>query len=79
MRIVQVIEARVWLNKITGQKASPYGALPWTRKSDKAQWELVSRGFTWEMSNGTVGLGIPPAATREEAEAVMAHYNARFA
>jgi hypothetical protein len=29
------------------------------------------------MSNGTVGLGRVPAATREEAEAVMARVNAR--
>lgn len=78
MRIVQVIPSRVWVNRVTGQRASIYGAAPWTSEADRANWEMVNQGFTWELSNGTVGLGRVPASTREEAEKVMHAHNARM-
>jgi hypothetical protein len=71
MKIVEVIESRVWINKLTNMRVSPYGACPWTRESDKPNWELITEGWTWRNDNGTVGLGRMPAKTREEAEQVM--------
>lgn len=79
MRILRVIESKVWVHR-SGRKASPYGAVPWTGAvGDKREdWTLETRGWTWEMSTGTFGLGRAPAATREEAETIMAAHNARF-
>lgn len=79
MRIVAVIPSRQWRNARTGATASLYGACPWTCDAEKADWSLVTVGWTWELSNGTIGLGRVPAKTREEAEEIMARYNARFA
>jgi hypothetical protein len=39
---------------------------------------LETSGWTWECSNGTIGLGRFPAETKEEAEEVMKNHNARF-
>lgn len=79
MKIIEIIESKVWNHKISGLNVSPYGATPWVTESDRDNWELVTRGYTWRLANGTVGLGRVPAKTREEAEDVMAKYNARFA
>jgi hypothetical protein len=76
MRVWEVIPARRWRHT-SGRSASVYGALPWTSDAGKAEWTMETSGWTWRMSNGTVGLGRVPAATREEAEAVMARVNAR--
>lgn len=80
MRILRVIESKVWRHT-SGRTASIYGACPWTgRPGDtQADWQMETWGWTWENSNGTIGLGRVPAKTREEAEAVMATHNARFA
>jgi len=78
MKIANVTPARVWKHK-SGRTASIYGACPWYNEAQKAEWTLVQVGWTWELSNGTVGLGRVPAKTLEEAEAVMATFNARFA
>jgi hypothetical protein len=78
MRILSVIVSRVWVNTVSGRTASIYGAAPWTSPAGKAEWEMVSRGFTWEMDNNTIGCGRVPAATREEAEAFMADWNGRL-
>lgn len=77
MRIIGIIPSRVYVHT-SGATASIYGACPWTSEAGKAEWRIVERGFTYEMSNGTVGCGRVPEATREEAEAFMARYNARF-
>jgi hypothetical protein len=77
MKIVGIKESKIWFNKITKQRVSIYGALPWTRECDKDQWEMRSQGWTWEMSNGAVGFGRAPAATKGEAERVMEAFNAR--
>lgn len=76
MRIVEVIEARRWVSD-SGRTASIYGAVPYVNEADKAHWKIVSRGFTWRLDNGTVGLGRIPMSTREEAQAFMDTYNAR--
>lgn len=79
MKIEEVIEAHVWVNTTTGATASIYGACPWTSDTEKASWEIQARGYTWRLDNGTIGLGRKPAATREEAETIMATHNARIA
>jgi hypothetical protein len=78
MHIEKVIPRRYWLNRKTGQEASLYGAVPWTSAAGKPDWDLISDGFTYQWSDGTVGRR-PAAATRTEAEQVMADINARCA
>ena len=68
---VRVVESKSWKHKVTGRRVSPYGAVPWTTEADRSNWELITDGFTWEMSNGTVGMCRQPAKSREEAERVM--------
>lgn len=79
MKVIEVIPARHWLHKASGLRASIYGAVPWTGAAGNTEedWEMVTSGFTWLNDNGTVGLGRVPAATREEADAVMERMNAR--
>jgi hypothetical protein len=79
MRIVEVIVSRVWLHK-SGRMASVYGACPWTGApgDTREDWKMVERGFTWEMSNGTIGCGRVPAKTREEAEEIKRVWNAKL-
>lgn len=78
MRIVAVVPAKHWRNLKTGMTASIYGSCPWTRSADSVDWKIEVTGWTWELSNGTIGLGRVPAETREEAETVMRDFNARF-
>ena len=77
MRVIEVIPARRWVNKVTGQTASIYGAAPYVSDADKVNWAIEESGWTWLMDNGTVGLGRIPAATKDEALAVMARVNGR--
>lgn len=75
MKIIDVIESKRWINKVTGQTASIYGAVPYTSSSDKPNWTIEAVGFTWQMDNGTIGLGRQPAKTRLEAVNFMDEYN----
>lgn len=77
MRMTRVIESRVWENSLTGRTASIYGAAPWVGPRPEG-WSIVSRGWTWEMDNNTIGAGRAPAATKAEAEAIMAAWNGRL-
>lgn len=80
MRILQVIPYRVWRNKETGQKVSPFGSLPYgifAPKTEVEKWEMVTLGWTHQMDNGTTGFGRPPCATHEEALKVMDSFNAK--
>ena len=77
MKILEVIESRRWTNKLTGQTASIYGAVPWTNPVDKDQWSIETVGYTWRLDNGTVGLGRKPVATKIEAEKIMENFNNR--
>ena len=77
MRITEVIPARYWHHTPTNRKASIYGALPWVVESDKANWQMVTFGFTWRLDNGTIGLGRRPVKTMEEAQTVMDTFNAK--
>ena len=78
MNILSVIESRQWVHLTTGQIGSPYGACPWTSVADRANWALRCTGYTWYLSNGTVGLGRRPVATRAEAEEIMRAHNDRL-
>lgn len=74
MKIIEVIEAKKWVNKVSGQTASIYGAVPYYG-DDKNNWEIQVVGYTWLKSDGTVGLGRVPAKTKEEAVEVMNKVN----
>lgn len=75
MKVIEVIASRVWINRKTGQRVSPYGACPWASRLERADWEMFTVGFTWALDNGTIGLGRVPAKTMEEAVAVMRQVN----
>lgn len=77
MKVLEVIPSKVWKNKNTGATASIYGAVPYHTTAEAEGWEIITRGFTWVNSNGTVGLGRVPAKTYEEAVEVMNKFNAR--
>lgn len=78
MKIIDVIPSRMWRHK-SGRTASLYGSVPWVSEAEKADWTIETIGWTWSNDNGTVGLGRPPAGTREEALEIMRAYNARRA
>lgn len=66
----EVIESKVWIHAITGRTASIYGASPWFYLADRPNWSIVSRGWTVRDNvNGTVGIGRPPWANRDVAQA----------
>ena len=75
MRIIKIIESKKWKNKLTGQYVSIYGSIPWVNDEEKSQWEIISVGFTWQLDNGTTGLGRIPAKTMSEAIEVMNNFN----
>ena len=77
MRIPIIIESKHWVNTVTGQTASPYGAVPYTDQ-DKVQWELVTRGFTFKYPDGTIGCGRQPFKTLDEAAQALEHLKAHY-
>lgn len=77
MRIVEIVESKHWVNTKTGHTASIYGAVPWSSDSERQDWELVTRGFTWRLDNGTTGLGRTPVKTMQEALDIMHTFNNR--
>lgn len=65
----EIIESRVWIHAVTGARVSPYGAAPWTRESDRANWTLATVGYTVrENRKGTIGIGRLAFLTREQAQ-----------
>lgn len=75
----EVIESKRWVNKTTGQTASVFGAVPWTRQSEKSQWSMESVGWTVrDNRNGTVGIGRKPWKSRAQAQAWADEENARL-
>jgi len=69
----KVIEALVWKHT-SGRTASVGGAVPWAWRGEADQWKMEQVGFTVRHPDGTTGIGRPPFATREEAQAwVDAH------
>lgn len=75
--IIKIVESKHWKNIITGQTASIYGAVPYLSDSDKNNWTIEIRGYTWLKSDGTVGLGRPPTKTFDEALKIMNDINER--
>lgn len=72
-----VIESKRYKNVVTGATASIYGSCPWYTAAEEANWTVESNGWTIEWSDGTVGIGKKPFATKAEAEAWLAKYNAK--
>lgn len=70
MHMTEVKESRHWENKVTGARASIYGAVPWYNEKDAHDWTFVSDGWTWEWSDGTIGHR-QSVKTREEAEVIL--------
>lgn len=77
-RIIEIIESKHWVNVETGRTASIYGAVPYTNDQDKLNWRIESRGYTWRLNNGTIGLGRSPAKTLSEALEVMVKVNSLY-
>jgi len=71
----EVIEAKVWKNKVNGRKASIYGAVPWRSDKEKKEWELVVTGWTVRNPHtNEVGIGHLPWKTKKEAEEFAKKY-----
>lgn len=75
---IAVVKSMAWVNSLTGKRASVYGAVPWIAGPQPAEWTVQPQGYTLEMSNGTVGYGRPPLATKAEAEQVMVDWLKRI-
>lgn len=75
MKIIEIVESKQWQNIETGQTASIFGAVPYSSDKDKKQWRIISRGYTWRLDNGTVGLGRMPVKTLNEALKIMHEFN----
>ena len=72
----EVIPSIRYRHKPTGRTASIGGAAPWTSEADRGNWLTETVGFTIRHPDGTTGLGRPPFATHDEAQAwVDAHPN----
>jgi hypothetical protein len=66
----EVVPARLWVRD-DGATASIYGAVPWVSEVEKARWAIVLKGFTVRNPlTGQVGVGRPPEATVELAQAL---------
>jgi len=64
MNKFEVIPHRYWFNRITGARASLYGAAPWTNDADARNWERVIDGWTIRNNQtGTVGTARTPVAS----------------
>lgn len=75
----EVVESKQWVNKTTGQTASVFGAVPWTRPSEKSHWSMESVGWTVrDNRNGTVGIGRQPWKSKAQAQAWVDKENARL-
>lgn len=77
MKIIEIVQSKHWLNRVTGATASIYGSVPYTSEAEKEHWQIVVRGYTWKLDNGTIGLGRQPAKTMSEALEVMKQFNNR--
>ena len=72
----EVIESKVWINKVNGRRVSIYGALPWISDSEREQWEIVTQGWTIrDIRENTIGCGRVPWKTQIEAQADADKWN----
>lgn len=62
----EIIPNKFWKRKTDGFKVSLWGAVPWTSEAEKADWDLVTDGYSIrDRKQGTVLTG---GKTRTEAE-----------
>lgn len=66
----QAIPRQFWQHS-SGRTASLYGSVPWVSAADKAEWTVVTKGWTVKWPDGTIGTP-KPFATKEDAEAFIA-------
>lgn len=75
----EVVESKRWKNHVTGNTASIYGAVPWTRSADKDSWSIETVGWTVRNTQtNTVGVGRVPWKTHTEAQQWADTENARL-
>ena len=75
----EVVESKRWKNHVTGETASIYGAVPWTRSADEGAWSMETVGWTVRNTRtNTVGVGRVPWGTRTEAQQWADTENARL-
>lgn len=72
--ITEIIPHTKWVHT-SGRQASIYGAVPWTTEADKPNWTMETRGYTWAVSDGTVGICRAPAKTYAEAVETANKFN----
>lgn len=79
MQTIRVVPYRFWQHK-DGRKASVFGACPWRNEASKPDWELVTKGYTWELTDyrGSVTYGLSRGAcdTKEAALRVAHEFTA---
>ena len=75
MKIIKIIESKRWINNITKHTASIYGSVPYANKTERQNWSIQVVGYTWQLDNGTIGLGRRPAKTIQEAIKIMNEFN----
>ncbi len=64
----RVIPACTLKHRESGTVISPFSVLPFGARAD---WDMVSKGFTIEWPDGTTGCGRVPFDTEEEAQAFI--------
>jgi len=73
----EVTESKAWVHT-TGRTASIYGSVPYYNDAQKAEWAVVTRGYTVRDNvANTVGLGRAPFPTQAEAQTLADKLNAR--
>ena len=76
INIYEATPSRIW-RRDDGRTASPYGACPWTSKTEAARWKIEQVGWTVrDNSTGTIGLGRVPFKTEQEAQEMASRLNA---
>jgi hypothetical protein len=71
----QLEVAKRWVNT-DGRTASIYGACPYVSDADKANWSIVSVGFTIrDNRTNTVGMGHKPYESRYDAALIVNNLN----
>ncbi len=77
LKVIQVIPAKVWKHKKTGLTASISSGPPWRHECEMLDWTMEQVGWTWQMSDGTIGNGCIPAPTMELALEAARKFNER--
>lgn len=77
MKVISIVESKRWKNLSNGHTASVYGAVPYRNEAEKRHWIVEVVGYTWQLDNGTIGLGRAPVKTMAEALEVMSIVNSR--